>query len=68
MSKNPILNNFVSEADEFLAKIRHDFPNLSNSQIKEQNKYAAIYEKRDKPIATSPANASSIDFLNSKEV
>lgn len=39
-------NNYVSELDQFLAKIRKDIPETS-SQIKEREKFAKLAELRD---------------------
>lgn len=67
MSKNPILKHFVSDADLFLESIRKQYPNLSNSQLKEQKKYQRIYALRDKDGAVSNPPLLAGDFLNTDE-
>lgn len=45
------LTYYTSELDEFLSEFDQFHGNLSESQQKEQNKYARIYELRDNPHA-----------------
>lgn len=47
MSKAPILKNYVSSLDKFLQKWDEEHPRLSQSQLKEKEKYARIYYLRD---------------------
>jgi len=52
------LNFYISELDRFLKTFDKATNKLSASQLKEKNKYARIYQLRDKPSQPQIAEQS----------